>query len=1025
MRNGQALMPIKLGSFPKNISCYARVSGQIFSIDARKLNNGMHVFLFYVTDGTSGIVKLWGKHPDEVQELNKFKVGDYVEATGQVIYDDYLKTHLMQSKQIERVDAPDISDRATHKRVELHLHTNMSTQDAINSAYDAVKYAHRLGHQAVAITDHGGVQGFPEAMRACAEVRKENPDFKVLYGVEGYLIDDDPSKAHHIIIFAKNKAGLKKLYELISLSHTEHFYRTARIPREELIKRRDDLIIGSACEKGELFRAVLNGASYDELKQIASFYDYLEIQPLENNLFLVNDETVNSQNDLIKINLTIAQLADTLNKPLCATCDVHFLRPNENVFRKIHLAAKGFKNVDKLPLLYYRNTEEMLKEFDYLGAKKAFEAVVTNPNKIANQIEYLLPIPEGTYTPKIEGAEEDLTKLAYQNAHRIYGDQLPEIAANRLEKELNAIIKHGFASLYMIAVKLVSKSESDGYLVGSRGSVGSSFVATMTGISEVNPLPPHYVCPTCCHSIFFTDGSVGSGYDLPQRACEHCGTIYKTDGHNIPFETFLGFNGDKAPDIDLNFSGEYQAIAHKYTEELFGEGHVFKAGTISTVAEKTAYGFVKKYQEENNLTLTKAQEEYLKCGVMGVKKTTGQHPGGMVVIPAEYDVNDFTPVQYPADDQSKEQQTTHFDFRSLHDTILKLDILGHDVPTLYKTLSEQTGVNIADVPMSDPIVYSLLTSPRALGVSEEDIFCSTGTLALPELGTNFVQQMLADAQPKNFSDLIQISGLSHGTDVWLGNAETLIKNKICTISDVIGTRDSIMVYLMQKGVDSALAFKIMEWTRKGKAEKEFTPEVIDTLLSHGVPQWYIESCKKIKYMFPKAHATAYVISAIRLGWFKIYYPLSFYSAIFSIKQGEIDVSVVNDKEAVRKLLLDLQKLGTKKTKIEEDLYDNMLIINEMLQRGFEFLPVDIYKSHLYKYECEDGKLRLPLIALKGLGEKNAQKIVEARQGGYRFATIDDFIEKTGTPKSVIAILKEQGAFGNIPQSAQMSLFDMF
>lgn len=832
-------------------------------------------------------------------------------------------------------------------------------------------------------------------------------------------VDMQKLKPYHIILLAKNQVGLKNLYKLISLSHIKYFYRTPRIPKSELIKHREGIIVGSACEAGELFQSILLNSPEQEIEEIARFYDYLEIQPVGNNDFMVQNGTVQHVRALQQLNERIYQLGKKLNKPVAATGDVHFLNPSDAKFREILMTGKGFSDASNQPPLYLKTTEEMLAEFSYLGTKAAEEVVIDVPVAINEQIEVLKPFPDELFTPVIEGAEEQIREMGYAKARRIYGEPLPEIVEKRLERELNSIIGNGFAVIYLIAQKLVTKSLSDGYLVGSRGSVGSSFVATMVDITEVNPLPPHYVCPECKKSIFITDGSIGSGFDLPNKDCPDCSKRMIKDGHDIPFETFMGFKGDKVPDIDLNFSGDYQPRAHKYVEELFGKDYVFRAGTISTVAEKTAYGYVQKYAEEKNIVFRNAEIERLVKGCTGIKRTTGQHPGGQMVIPNYKDVHDFTPIQFPADAKDSEHYTTHFDYHAISGRLLKLDILGHDDPTVIRMLQDLTGIDPNEIPTDDPQTMSLFRSTDALAINPEEIQSPVATFAIPEFGTKFVRQMLEDTRPTTFAELVQISGLSHGTDVWLNNAQELIRSKKAVLSEVISTRDDIMVYLIHKGLEPSMAFKIMEKVRKGKG---LVPEDEQEMKKHGVPDWYIWSCNQIKYMFPKAHAVAYVLMAVRIAYFKVHYPLAFYATYFSVRAEDFDIDVmVRGKEAIQVALKEIQDKGNMATTKEKNLATVLEVAYEMNLRGYVFHPIDIARSDATKFIIADNGLIPPFLALPGVGQAAAQGIAAANEGG-EVLSIEDFQERSKISKTVLETLKEQGCLKGLPETNQLTLF---
>ncbi len=1069
---------------PKNIADvstedgYITVWGDVLKTEVRETKRGTSkVFDFDISDYTSSItVKMFDDKRVIDPLVEKINEAGTLVISGGYQFDTFSNQYVLRPYAIASIKKAEKTDDEPEKRIELHMHTSLSEMDAISSPTALVKQAIKWGHEAVAITDHGVVQALPEAYAASGKGSK----IKLILGMEGYLVDDEKYpdflnmktnqyERYHIIFLVKEdtsmdesipkeerKYGRKNLYEMISASNVKYFKKRPLIPKSLLRKKRDCIIVGSACEQGEVYQAILDDVDEDKLEEIASFYDYLEIQPNGNNAFMLRTSDqeyvtnkrgeekknrywkVNSEEDLININKKIIALGDKLGKLVVATGDVHFLSEHDAKFRAIIMASKGFDDADNQPPLYFKTTREMLDDFAWAG-DRAREFVIDNPKKIADSImDNIPPIPPGTFQPHIDGANEELTEKCWNMAKDLYGDPVPEYVANRLQRELDSIIGHGFGVLYVIAKRLVEESERNGYLVGSRGSVGSSLAAHFGGISEVNPLAPHYYCKKCKHSEFFLNGEYGSGFDLPVKNCPNCGTPMKRDGHEIPFETFLGFDGDKEPDIDLNFSGEYQSRSHRFTEELFGKEYVFKAGTMATVADKTAYGYVMKYLDERGIqnVTPRAEIDRLTVGCTGIKRTTGQHPGGMVVVPDKYTVEDFTPIQYPSNDESKGTYTTHFDFKnSLHDTLLKLDELGHDNPTLYKYLEDSTGIPVMDVDLSDPLLYQLITSTEPIGVSPEDIDCQTGTLAIPEMGTPFVIGMLLEAQPKTFADLLQISGLSHGTDVWLGNAQELIQNGTCTISEVIGCRDDIMTYLLHKaekyeretGKESPLkkkdCFKIMEYTRKGKAPKELPPYE-EAMKAVGVEQWYIDSCYKIKYMFPKAHAAAYVIAALRLAWYKIHKPIHFYSAYFTVRGGAIDaVAAVQGKAAVKKKMEEIKLKGNDKTAKDESTYIVLQIVIEMLARGIEFLPVDIYKSDARIYKIEDGKIRLPFGAVDGIGENAAVALAKAREdGGGDFLSYDDLMARAGVGKSVCEALKNAGALGDMPESNQISLF---
>ncbi|MEG1726968.1 MAG: PolC-type DNA polymerase III [Acidaminococcaceae bacterium] len=1014
------------------------VEGEIVNLEERELRTGAIIFKFNLKDATDGLmVKMrFSEHRGEAglennkkdcgQIKNKLQQGQRIRICGNVTQDKWEHDELVMSdiSGIVLVNKVERMDLAPVKRVELHCHTKMSKLDAVTPIKELVQTAMKWGHSALALTDHGVVQAFPFAYDEA-----EGKDLKLIFGVEGYLLPDiEGKRTYHIIILAKNPEGLRNLYRLISISHLQYLAKRPRMPRALIEQYREGLIIGSACEAGELYQAILEDQPEAEILKIAEFYDYLEIQPTGNNMFLVREgkyAQVQTTKDLEKINQKIYALGKKLNKLTVATCDVHFLNPEDEVLRRILQAGQGYSDADLQPPLYLRTTEEMLAEFDYLGAEIAYEVVVTNPNLISAQVERFKPIPDRDqlYSPIIPGAEKKIKTMAYARAHEWYGEVLPQLVADRLELELHAIIGNGFAVLYYIAHMLVKKSLDDGYLVGSRGSVGSSFVATMIDITEVNPLKPHYRCPHCQHSEFIEDNSVGSGFDLPPKQCPSCGTEMFRDGHDIPFAVFMGFHGEKVPDIDLNFSGVYQPQAHKYTEELFGRDNVFRAGTIATVADRTAYGFVKKYFESKGTDVRSGFIEGIIAGFAGIKRTTGQHPGGIMVVPRDMDIHYITPVQYPADDKTSGTITTHYDYHSINDRLVKLDILGHDDPTVIRMLEDLTGIKAKTIPFNDPETMELFSSTKSLGVTSKQINSNVGTFGIPECGTQFVRQMIQDVQPKNFSEVVRVSGYSHGTNVWLNNAQMLIKSGISS-AETISTRDDVMTSLIARGVEPSIAFKIMEDVRKGKAAKSgLKPEYLQAMKKAQVPDWYIKSCHTVEYLFPKAHAVAYVMMAYRIAYCKVHYPKEFYAAYFTVRAPKFDAAlVIGGVDAMRTLVKDIYALGNAAKANDKDTATYLELAIEMLCRGFEFERIDLYRSDPHKFIVTAKGLLPPLGALAGIGGNAADNIAAARQGAP-FISQEDLRTRAKISKAAVEALAEQGSLKDLPETDQIGLFE--
>ena len=1195
------------------------IKGQVSNFDSRETKNGSFLVSFDIYDGTSSInVKAFLKAEEFGEVKPKFKSLKAARVVGTYEYNSFSKEFGVIADVIEESEFKKATrmDDAEEKRVELHMHTQMSQMDAVSSATDLIKRAIKWGHKAVAITDHGVVQAFPEAKKAT-----KDSDIKILYGVEAYLVPDgltsifdfkenqilkdetycvldiettgiskltekitefgimkvkngeiidtfecfvNPEKpipekvvevtnitdemvkdaetidivlpkvlefvgdstivahnasfdigfikenarklglkfdntyidtlalakelfpnykkyklgiiaenlnikvdvahraladvetlvkvfnvmlkmldekgitnfsevdsklaadvsfknlpTYHAVIFATNKVGLRNLYKLVSFAHLDYFYKKPKTLKSVYKKYSEGLIIGSACEQGELYRAILDGKSEEEIEEIADFYDYLEIQPLGNNMFMVRNETVPDIEALKDINKKIVALGEKLGKPVVGTCDVHFMDPEDEIYRRILQAGQGYDDADQQAPLYFRTTDEMLKEFGYLGREKAYEIVVTNTNKIADMCEKMSPIADYKATPHIEGCEQTIRDITMNRAHELYGENLPEIVKSRIDKELDSIIKNGFSVMYIIAQKLVKKSNEDGYLVGSRGSVGSSFVANMTGITEVNSLIPHYRCPNCKYSDF-SDFGVKNGFDLPDKDCPQCGGRLDKDGMDIPFETFLGFDGDKEPDIDLNFSGEYQAKAHRYTEVIFGKGTTFKAGTIGTIADKTAFGYVKKYYEERHQMVNSAEILRESVGCTGIKRTTGQHPGGIIVVPMGNEIYEFCPVQHPADDPNSNIVTTHFDYHSIDQNLLKLDILGHDDPTVIRMLQDLTGIDPQTIPLDDKETMSIFCSTDALGVTKDQIHSEVGTFGVPEFGTKFVRGMLVDTKPTKFEELLRISGLSHGTDVWLNNAQTLINEGTIKLEEAICTRDDIMIYLIKQGLPPKPSFKIMESVRKGKG---LTEEQETLMRENNVPDWYIASCKKIKYMFPKAHAAAYVTMAFRIAWFKVHVPRAYYTAFYTVRADGFDSEIMaHGKERVLAKMREIDAMGNTAAAKDKDMYPILEIVLEMYERGYNFTNIDLYKSDATKFIMEEDGIRPPLNSIPGLGTVAAQSIQAAREKEGKFMSVEELKLRAGIGKSTVELLKSAGCLKGMTESNQMSLF---
>lgn len=1013
------------------------LEGILFKKDSRPIKNEKKLVTLLMTDRkTSVCLKAFCSNQkwEEIDSL--LKSGDYIKVRGETEWDRYDNCLVVMLKDINKGKMKKRQDTYEGgKRVELHAHTKMSSMDGLNDVANLVKTAAAWGQPAVAVTDHGVVQSFPDAAKTAKKLAsdKENPvHIKIIYGMEGYVFDDrdchnedgtidfKKKNTNHIILLAATQEGLKNIYKLVSYSHLEYFYKRPRLPWSVIEAHREGIIIGSACEAGEVYRAVAAGKSREEIEEIASRYDYLEIQPLINNRFMIEQGMVSGEEELREHNRQIVALADRLGKAVVATTDAHYDEPESAVYRNILMAGMGFKDAENGQGLYMRTTDEMMEEFSYLGEETARRVVIENTNQIADMIDgNILPVPKGKFPPKIPGAEETLRKTCMEKAHSIYGEPLPEKIGARLEKELSSIIDNGYAVMYVSAQMLVHKSMEDGYLVGSRGSVGSSFAATMAGITEVNPLEPHYICPNCKKLIWGDMQTYDCGIDMPELDCPECGTPMHRDGYTIPFATFLGFDGDKEPDIDLNFAGEYQATAHKYVGEIFGEKNVFKAGTVGTVADKTAYGYVMKFADEFNRPINKFEADRLTQGCTGVKRTTGQHPGGIIIVPDDHEIYEFCPVQHPANDVKSDIITTHFDYHKIDENLLKLDILGHNIPSMIRQLQDMTGIDPMKADLTDRKVLSIFNGIEALDIKNPDYKYTHGSYAIPEFGTSFVRQMLDDTKPDKFADLVRISGFSHGTDVWLNNAQDYIRSGTATMREVISTRDDIMNYLILKGIENKTSFQIMEDVRKNRPLKE---EQLRVMKEHGVPDWYIDSCIKIQYMFPRAHAVAYVMMSFRMAWYKVYYPVEFYATHFSSVVANFDAdTILKGPQACLDRIEMIQAMGNNATAKEQADILVLEVAYEMYSRGYEFAPARLGKSKALKFWSDEGKVLLPFVALEGVGDSAAKALADAYDE-KPFFTIEEAVNRAKLNKTAVEALRAHGVFEGLPETDQLSLF---